>query len=195
MCVVSYTNNFIFFHIPKCGGTSINDLIGDLRFNEPSLINTHHTYLDAKRIFEEKGMLDWFNNAKKFAVVRNPFDMMASLYKYIKEKPNHYLHKRILNHDFTQFCYYVRNVGDKGIKTQYEYLQNEFGEIEQSIKIFKLEEINKHLRELSNIIGKPIKKIPKTNSTSYYYKKTTESNWLIADFCRKDFERLYSEIL
>jgi hypothetical protein len=27
MCIVSRSNNYIFFHIPKCGGTSISDIL------------------------------------------------------------------------------------------------------------------------------------------------------------------------
>lgn len=195
MCIVSYTKNFIFFHIPKCGGTSMSNLIGDLRSFQTLFTHTHFTYLETKKICEENGMLDWFNNARKFTIVRNPFNRMTSLYKYIQEQPTHYLNNRILNYDFTQFCYFVKNIGDEGIKTQFEHLENEFGEIDESIEIFKLEEINNNLSELSDIIGRIITEFPLTNSSNYFFQTSMESNLLIVDLYKKDLERFYSEIL
>lgn len=195
MSIVSYTENFIFFHIPKCGGTSISNLIGDSRSIEPKLNHTHFTYLETQNIFKEKGMLDWFNNANKFSLVRNPFSRISSLFKYIKEQPTHYLHNRILNYDFTQFCYFLNNEGDDGIKSQFQHLENELGEIDKSVKILKLEEINNNLSEISNIIGKPIKEIPILNTTNYLFHTSMESNSIILNLFKKDFEQFYSEML
>lgn len=195
MCVVSYTKNFIFFHVPKCGGKSMIDLIGDLSSFQTLFTHTHLTYLETKKIFEENGMLDWFNNARKFTIVRNPFNRMTSLYKYIQQNPNHYLHNRILNYDFTQFCYFVRNIGDEGIKKQFEHLENELGEIDESIQIFKLEEINNNLSELSDIIGRTITEFPLTNSSNYFFQTSMESNLLILDLYKKDLETFYHEMI
>ena len=192
MCIVSYTNNFLFFHIPKCGGTSISSLISELKSNDKSIKHTHYTYQEAKKIFTEKGMLEWFNNANKFTIVRNPFKRMESLYKYIKKHTDHHLNKRIFNHNFTQFCYFIRNVGDKGIKTQFEHLENEFGKIDETIKIFKIEELNNNLSDLSDIIGKVITEIPITNVSKYYFEKTIESDLIIKDVFSKDLKTFYS---
>ena len=192
MCIVSYTSNFLFFHIPKCGGTSISSLISELKSNDKSIKHTRYTYQEAKKIFTEKGMLEWFNNANKFTIVRNPFKRMESLYKYIKKHTDHHLNKRIFNHNFTQFCYFIRNVGDKGIKTQFEHLENEFGKIDETIKIFKIEELNNNLSDLSDIIGKVITEIPITNVSKYYFEKTIESDLIIKDVFSKDLKTFYS---
>ena len=99
------------------------------------------------------------------------------------------------NHDFTQFCYFLRNVGDDSITSCYEHLCDDKGFIDDSIKIFKLEELNNHLQEISDIIGQKIIEIPHTNKSDFSYKETIESSMLIKDIYIKDFEFFYNELL
>ena len=62
-------------------------------------------------------------------------------------------------------------------------------------QIFKLEEINDNLEEISDIIGLKINKIPHINKSSFYYKETEESNLLIRSIFLKDLKIFYKELL
>ena len=194
MSIFSYTNNYLFFHIPKCGGTSIYQVLPNKE--KVNLIDhTHYDYVNTKLAFEQNNQLDIFNKSKKFAIIRNPFDRTVSLYRYIKEHKDHPLHNRLLKHDFTQFCYFLRNVGDESITSCHEHLSDDNGFIDDSIKIFKLEEINNHLEEISNIIGSNVNEMPNVNKSSISYQKTEESDLLIKDVFIEDLEIFYEELL
>jgi hypothetical protein len=71
MCIVSRSNNYIFFHIPKCGGTSISEILPN-KERVRLIEHTHLTYVDTKFVFEENNEFNFFNNCKKFAILRNP---------------------------------------------------------------------------------------------------------------------------
>lgn len=194
MCIVSRLNNYIFFHIPKCGGTSINEILPN-KERVRLIEHTHLNYVNTKVAFEENNEMNFFNNCKKFAIVRNPYDRAVSLFRYIKQHKDHHLHNRLINHDFTQFCYFLKNVGDDKITTSHQHLCNDNGFIDDSIKIFKLEEINSHLEEISDIIEEKINKIPHINKSDFIYKKTSESDLLIKDIFFQDFKIFYNDLL
>tara|TARA_R110001606_G_scaffold398874_1_gene579329 strand:- start:137 stop:730 length:594 start_codon:yes stop_codon:yes gene_type:complete len=77
MPFVDHKNNFVFVHIPKCGGRSIKKV-----FN----IKTHDHYGISKLGFNptnccpKLALEDLF----KFAFVRNPWDKFVSAYEYLK---------------------------------------------------------------------------------------------------------------
>jgi hypothetical protein len=194
MCIVSRKNNYIFFHIPKCGGTSVSEILPN-KEKVRLIEHTHLDYVNTKLVFEENNELDWFNKANKFAIIRNPFERTISLYKYIKQHKDHNLHNRLINYDFTQFCYFLKNIGDDSITSCYEHLSDDNGFIDDSIKIFKLEELNNHFKEISEIIGVEINEIPHINKSNYFFKKTEESDLLIEDIFLEDFEIFYKELL
>jgi len=194
MCIVSRSNNYIFFHIPKCGGTSISEILPN-KEKVRLIEHTHLNYVNTKFVFEENNELNFFNNSKKFAIVRNPYDRVVSLFRYIKQHKDHHLHNRIINHDFTQFCYFLKNIGDDSITTCYQHLSDFNGFIDDSIKIFKLEDIDIHIEEISDIIGQKITHFPHINKSSYHYEKNEESDWLIKDVFFEDLEMFYEELL
>ena len=173
MCIVSRLNNYIFFHIPKCGGTSISEILPN-KEKVKLIQHTHLDYISTKFAFEKNNELNFFNNSKKFAIVRNPFDRVISLYCYIKQHTDHHLHNRLINHDFIQFCYFLRNVGDDSITSCYQHLCDDNGFIDDSMKIYKLEEIN---------------------NSDFFYKTTIESDLLIKDIFIKDLNIFYKELL
>jgi hypothetical protein len=194
MCIVSRQNNYIFFHIPKCGGTSVSEVLP----NKEKVRLIEHTnldYINTKFAFTENNELNLFNNCKKFAIVRNPYDRAISFFKHIKKNTDHHLHNRLINHDFTQFCYFLKNIGDDSITTCYQHLCDNKGFIDDSIKIIKLEEINSHIEEISDIVGEKIKYIPHTNKSDFFYNKTNESDLLIKEIFFQDLDIFYEELL
>jgi hypothetical protein len=194
MCIVSRLNSYIFFHIPKCGGTSISEILPN-KENVRLIEHTHLNYTDTKFTFEVNGEINDFYKFKKFAIIRNPFYRTISLFKYIKKHTDHHLHQRIINYDFTQFCYFLRNVGDNSITSCFQHICDENEELDKGLRIFKLEELNDNLEEISDIIGKKITNIPHINKSSYHYEKTSDSDWLIKDFFKEDFRLFYKELL
>ena len=194
MAIISRKNNYIFFHIPKCGGTSMSDILPNKEIVK-NIENTHFTYFETKYAFDVNGETDIFNKSNKFALVRNPIDRVVSLFKYIKKHSDHHLHNRFINYDFTQFCYFLRNVGDDSIMSCKAHLMDDNGEIDSSIKIFKLEEINHNLEELSDIIGQKINSFPHINTSDFFYEHTEESNLLLREIFEDDINMFYNELL
>jgi hypothetical protein len=142
MCIFSYSKNYIFFHIPKCGGTSVSELLNDSRSEEPFIYHTHFTYQKAKDVFTKKGKLEWFNQAYKFAVVRHPHSRMLSMYNYISKHTDHPLNKE-LNFSFNEFCKRHMNKPYEGVISCFDHLTTKSEEPDPHIHVFRLEDLQK----------------------------------------------------
>ncbi|KJD33390.1 hypothetical protein PK35_05900 [Tamlana nanhaiensis] len=93
--VISKNKKFIFIHIPKSAGTSIQSAL-ELNLNNEnhwavSKTTKHQSLKDLITLYEHSNFLEKlvqdfsFLNYYKFAVVRNPFDRLLSLYNYLKK--------------------------------------------------------------------------------------------------------------
>ena len=99
--MISYDKRCIFIHIPKCGGTSIENVIWphleDL--TEANLwwgfVSKYHNkyqtgglqHLLARQVRSEVG-LEIFNSFYKFTIVRNPWDRIVSQFAYMQTRPD-----------------------------------------------------------------------------------------------------------
>jgi hypothetical protein len=118
--LISARKRFVFVHIPKTAGTSITQAllpvaagptrrtlgrilhrIGGIRIS-PRPFPTHST---ASEIIARIGP-DAFRSLFSFAVVRNPWDLQVSLYRYIASTPKHTQHRLVTS--FGSFEGYVR---------------------------------------------------------------------------------------
>ena len=70
---LSEDNKFIFVHLPKCAGNSINKALKIKGKREG-----HRCLSDIQNILDK----DIYENAVRFTVVRNPFDRLVSLYSF-----------------------------------------------------------------------------------------------------------------
>lgn len=193
MCIFSYKNNFVFFHIPKCGGTSIYDMLRDVLDKEIFVEHTHYTYLEAKSLFEKNGKKEWFENATKIAIVRNPFDRMVSLYSYIKQHKNHHLHYQIKQLNFNQFCHFVSILLEEensNVLSCFDYLKNNDEKLEQSINIFKLEDLkNKEkFNQLSYLFKAENRVIYQLNCSFYIDENFKKSESYIKKIFKNDYQ-------
>ena len=94
--MISHKHKCIFIHIPKCGGTSIEDALFKPR-NERTIKdlwsgpNKYQTgglqHLMASHIIEEVGG-DLFDEYFKFSFVRNPWEKMVSQFTFTIAKRN-----------------------------------------------------------------------------------------------------------
>jgi hypothetical protein len=107
---ISHRHKFIFVHIYKVAGSSIDEAIKEVAFNPNHLLvdkvlrklrlhglpfyryRNLHRHMTAQEI---KGILpaSIFNTYYKFGFVRNPWDWQVSLYHWTLETPEHYQHK------------------------------------------------------------------------------------------------------
>lgn len=97
--MISHHREFIFLHIPKCGGTSIESIFGAWQNDRSKSYfnvgkNQQHYFLH--EILNENPNCDHYF---KFAFVRNPFARVYSEYRYIKKR------KKIkFDLTFPEFC-------------------------------------------------------------------------------------------
>ncbi|XCF07730.1 sulfotransferase family 2 domain-containing protein [Tamlana crocina] len=93
--VISKKHKFIFIHIPKNAGTSIQEALKSVKEKREhwvvSQTTKHQSLQDLLKIYEDSSWLEKkvkdfdFLNYFKFAVVRNPFERMVSLYNYLNK--------------------------------------------------------------------------------------------------------------
>jgi len=193
------SKNILFIHIPKTGGTVIENEIKKqsrqtlysgkrnnllhVPFNNCSLQHQFYTTLYK---FKDKLNIN-FNNIKVFSVVRNPYDRVISdlfWYKLIKKD---YDSTKVYN--VIKNKYLNRNDLDNHNKPQYKFVTDEMGVLIPNIKIFKTEELNQSNDKLSNFLGLKInvkKKGQVNKNYSRYLNRDTIS--LINDVYKKDFE-------
>ena len=120
--LISHDRRFLFVHVPKTAGTSITNCIRPFaddpasyfenRFLERLGIRvnlfspyrrkrfrTHATALDVKRNLPA----DVYDRLYKFTFVRNPWSMLASLYRFIPSRPRHRKAKIVAAMTFDEF--------------------------------------------------------------------------------------------
>ena len=120
--LVSYRHQFLFIHVPKAGGTSIRkclapyaespQLLWENRLLERLGIRVNHigpyrrkrfrghsSARTIKRYLPKTVYAELF----KFAFVRNPWDMLVSLYHFIPSRPNHRYRDLVANMEFPEF--------------------------------------------------------------------------------------------
>jgi hypothetical protein len=133
--IISKSKKFIYIHLDKCGGTSIETalepflswddiIIGSTPFGEKlelvyqekkinNIILTKHSSANEIKNFIGN---DW-NNFYKFTTVRDPKSIMISLYYYVKDMVDYHIDSRSLK-DITSVFF------DESIKKEILFLNN-----------------------------------------------------------------------
>jgi len=97
------SNNFIFIHIYKCGGMTLRKILDD-NLHPIEIGQSHFTAKETKEYCYNKGGKFFYDTAFKFAIVRNPFDWVVSLYEFIRGNESHENYEEIKDMDFEAFC-------------------------------------------------------------------------------------------
>lgn len=183
-------NKCIFIHIPRNAGTSILSMLGDTGGR------SHRSFMDYQMSNSER-----FKNYFKFAIVRNPYDRIVSVYEYLKNGGNksHDLYfSEIIEKENGSFDWFVNEFIDEYrihevllLKPQYLFLYDYKNELQVDY-IARFECLEKDIPYICQQINMPHKKMPKLNqSTNHSWEKYYEYNRTIETVGRlykKDFE-------
>jgi len=159
--IISYSKNFIFIHLDKCGGTSIEQTIrpylskediqvgglysevdkNELNYFKKYNFGKHATANNIKKHFRE----EW-TSMYKFTTVRDPQKMLTSLYYYIennfKEKNNDpffKLYHNSLNNEYPLDSF-IRHV----IENPFRSVSTFSSRLDNSVEIFDIDNIHKN---------------------------------------------------
>ena len=189
--MISHKHKFIFVHIPKCGGTSIESAFGcwkgkaaQKHYHVGNNSSQHHTCVEILKHFPD--CKDYF----KFAFIRNPFDRLVSEYRYIKS------YNKNFNLSFSDLCLDLdKNLRDYAYpyhdKSLCDYLLDN-NNYEVVDFIGRLENFQSDFDKICQIIGMPSITLPhhmKTSKskhyTEYYDNETRE---IVSEKYAKDIE-------
>lgn len=81
MALINDREKYIFFHLYKCGGNSMRELLCG---NEVQ--SGHSLPIDFEKLDKQK-----FDSYFKFTIIRNPYDFVLSTYFYGKTFTNHFV--------------------------------------------------------------------------------------------------------
>lgn len=204
--------NLLFIHIPKTGGTSLDNyfinkfntkiskeilFFGELRKNSVSL--QHITFLDFKN---KKNSYNYdynirYDNLEILTIVRNPYYKLVSEFFFL---PSIYFKRKIENDlpSKEEICSIIKNcfneykeedtLNDNHFKPQHLFLLDENGEINKNIKILKTENLNEMMHDLGYVDFNVKNQISKKYNINYMDLLNEESIQLINNFYEKDFE-------
>jgi hypothetical protein len=181
--IISYSKNFIYVHLDKCGGTSIEQTIkpylskediqigglsknidqDELNYFKKYNFGKHATASNIKKHFKK----EW-GSMYKFTTVRDPQKMLISLYYYIennfKEKDDDSFFKiyhNSLNNEYPldSFIKYV-------IENPFRSVSTFSSRLDDSVEIFDIENINKSWNcVLKKLKIEPNLQLPKLNKS------------------------------
>lgn len=219
--LISYRKKFIFIHIYKTAGTSVtNALLPYARIRDRLVYDFwltqklcgrlmilmgweddgwkqftgYHKHATADAIRRKMGEHE-YDRYFKFVFVRNPYDLLVSLYFYIREHREHRLYKVASTVDFSDFVKrYVASSPEK--QTDFIYdpqtgssLVNYVGRVETLRD--DLEQISKALSlpDLADEVGYDNPSLLREHKDyrSYY---DEETRFLVSDFFKRDLDDL-----
>jgi hypothetical protein len=191
--MLSQDHNFIFIHIPKCGGTSIEHAfnVGLNRLDIKGLTGRHNKVLLQHLKFSEienQTEID-ISNYFKFTFVRNPWSREVSSFLYEKrfvKRPGG------VQNDFKDFLKNPRYMNPQHAFCQFDYITNSNGEPSLDF-IGKFENLQQDFDRICNKIGVPQKKLPHSCKSNFrnkpyvgFYNSTTKK--MVAEKYAKDIE-------
>lgn len=198
--MISHKHKFIFLHIPKTGGTSIERALEpNVTLEDPSSNDIHiegNTSIEGKHwrtIDYEQNFPELFHSYFKFMFIRNPWDRIVSRYEWRRLIASRRLGnkhaKKILNEEFKVFlqkqgiemfskwCYLDLMKGKNGTQVldfvgRFENLQNDFDIVCDKIGAPRQELLNAN-------------HVKRKHYTEYYNNETRE---MVTRGCQRDIE-------
>lgn len=196
--MIDHKRKFIFIHIPRTGGTSIEVALHGKNWFETHAPSKHLTVHAAKKIYEE-----YWDSYFKFSFVRNPWDRMISMLKYggnnnsqdgiyeVYQKNGEiqldkYI-KKYINIEYDSRFFHENQFNDFQTKNNTVY----FNILENQMDfIGKYENLNEDFSLICKYIGvknKKLKQIEKSNRKEKV-KYSEQSKKIIEDMCKLEIE-------
>lgn len=205
--LISFSHKFVFVHIPKTGGTSIraalqryhpfDQAMGNGRMQ--SLRDQYQAKLDAAGIFSHSAIrvaplvlsqesLDTFY---KFAVIRNSWEWVVSLYVYIKRFQGHPQHESVKDMSFEEYLDWCFVQDHRPCQLQCKYVTDESGRMAVDF-CCRFERLGEDFAQVCEKLGLTDVALPhlnkyRTRQYSDYYTPATRD--LVHEYCREDVER------
>lgn len=201
--LISDSHRFIFVHTRKVAGSSIRDILEPFSLQKPNTIiskfksrvfhverdyhkfafRQHSDIMALKNIMPEKLFDAYF----KFSFVRNPWKRLVSEYEFIKRRPKHGRHKKVIKMTFAQYIIYQAKRHDAH---QIHMLADKNGEIQMDFigRFENLQEDWNYICDKIGIANKHLshrKKAVKVDYNDYYNDKNKK---LVAKLWEKDID-------
>lgn len=188
--MINHKHKFIFVHIPKTGGTSIQYLFTKNNNVTKKENKKHFTSND----YHRENISEW-NSYFKFSFVRNPFDFLVSYYIFRMKMINgelgrteRFMSKKYKNSNFKSW---IRNnfFNDPRVMTHFDFLSvNEKIELDY---IGKFENFQEDFNIICDKIGIPQQQLPHINKSKHkHYTEhyDDETRQLVAEKYAKDIK-------
>jgi len=187
--MISKKHKFIFIHITKCGGTSVQNALekygGEYLWNRDEMKKENHQYMHPKHVLAEKySLTKHWKNSFKFTFIRNPWSREISTYFYGKKmnKSRGTFEEHLTSIEFNNYPLHHGN--------QYNWLLSHNGKMELNF-IGRLENFQEDFDVISDRIGIPQQKLPHKNKTKHkhyteYYNDETKQ--IVAEKYARDIE-------
>jgi len=156
VALINSDKKFIFFHLFKCAGTSVREILNNNNYFCQEYQGKHSSPRDVKEglLFDDKPYI--FDEYYKITFVRNPFDWLVSIFYYIKNDSENQYHNEVIGLNLNQFIeYYVncmmlnegKQIGSNKNTTLFDYVTDKDGKILVDY-IGKCETINEDMKNL-----------------------------------------------
>ena len=204
--LVSVEKNFIFIHVAKTGGQALKNTLRPYAVRKaPGQWRRFLSHLPVRegldiqfgphvsaRWAKLKLPPDFYDQAFKFALVRNPYDLAVSLYSFVRGHPHHHRHTDAQNLTFLEFLELERRRGRWRRRDQTAMLTGFNGEMLVD-KVYRFEEMEDAFADIARRLDLPATaKLAHKNASSrgpyrdYYAQKERA---LVERIWRRDIER------
>lgn len=188
--------NCLFIHIPKTGGTVIENELKKIYtenlYNENSSdyketnilpypennISPQHQFYKTIQLYKDNLNINFDEKLKTFAIVRNPYDRIISDLFWLKLIDKNTNPSEIYNIIINN---YLKNNFDNHPQPQYKFVTDKHLKLFPNIKIFKIENLNEENNLLNKFLGTNID-IKQQNINKDYSKYLNEDSIALINY-------------
>lgn len=107
MAAIDHWRRFLFVHNIKTSGHWLLRSIGGCHYS-----NNHAPASWIKQRFADDGIADHWKHYYKFSIVRHPYTLLVSLYRYLQREPLNSQHKHVIDNNGNYVCFddFIANI-------------------------------------------------------------------------------------